>query len=67
MKAAPLLALAALILIGWTALAAGVLASLAGHPGVRAHPHHHLPPREQRVSELPGRADAGAPGAHGPS
>lgn len=43
MKNAPLIALLLSVVLGWTALAAGVLAGFAGHPVVRSTPHDHLP------------------------
>lgn len=53
MKNAPLLALL-VIVIGWTTLAAGVLAALAGHPAAVSTPHHHVaPPARVRPVSAP--------------
>ena len=35
---------AALILVGWTSLAAGVIAVFAGEPKVSTHVHQHVAP-----------------------
>lgn len=44
MKNTSLALFAALILLGWTSLAAGVIAVFAGQPEVSARPHQHEPP-----------------------
>jgi hypothetical protein len=49
MKNTTLMAFAVTILIGWTGLAAGLLASFAGHPVAVNRPHVH----EQPASEVP--------------
>ena len=41
MKNTSLALFAALILLGWTSLAAGVIAVFAGQPDVSAHAHQH--------------------------
>lgn len=53
MKNAPLIALV-LVVLGWTALAAGVIATLAGHPAVISTPHHHrAPPARMKPVSAP--------------
>ena len=53
MKTTTLILFALLILIGWTSLAAGVLAAFAGEPNVsmRTHQHELAPP--ERVPTEP--------------
>ncbi|MDP2275685.1 MAG: hypothetical protein Q8N23_03245 [Archangium sp.] len=46
MKNISLAVFAALILLGWTALAAGVIAVFAGQPTVSTQLHPHEPPPE---------------------
>ncbi len=59
MKTLPLALFAALILLGWTGLAAGVIAAFAGEPGVTSQAHQHqlevhgVKPEPQLLSETP--------------
>ena len=48
MKTFSLPLFAAVILLGWTALAAGVIAVFAGQPTISSKPHpHELPPQPE--------------------
>ncbi len=62
MKNLSLALFAALILLGWTALAAGVIAVFAGQPTVstRVHPHE-LPPEPPEPPALLSDSDAPCP------
>ncbi|MDP1826912.1 MAG: hypothetical protein Q8L48_26805 [Archangium sp.] len=51
MKNTSLALFAALILVGWTSLAAGVIAVFAGQPDVSSRAHRHVP-AEQPVQQL---------------
>ena len=68
MKNSSLALFAALILVGWTSLAAGVLAIFAGQPDVSAHAHRHeraaAPP--MLFSFMPGPTDSEPPDASVP-
>ncbi len=60
MKPSNLVLFAALIFFGWTALAAGALAALAGQPGVVSRQHDHREPPAVVVPE-PARLLSDAP------
>lgn len=48
-----LLLFAVLVLVGWTALAAGVIAVFAGEPNASMQSHHHVKPPVQAKPEGP--------------
>jgi hypothetical protein len=54
MKNTTLVLFAALILIGWTLLAAGVIAVFAGQPDASMRSHHHVEkPQAPMLSDAP--------------
>ena len=64
MKNSSLVVFAAIILVGWTSLAAGVIASLAGEPAFVSHAHGHQGAPEE-VS-VPGPLYSNAPDSQQP-
>lgn len=58
MKTISLALFSAVILLGWTSLAAGALASLAGAPAAVNKPHRHQVPKKPVVEPAPLLSDA---------